>query len=90
MASLETIIIKFKTTGFPSGQKATEHLNKIAGEPYFTNVEQLFPGEAEKELASIYVATLTTTTKITELIEQLNKAPDIEYAHLPSERKGSI
>jgi hypothetical protein len=83
------IVIKFKPdSDFKAN--AADSLNNLIGEPVFDKVEQLFPGEPDIDLASIYIGKISDDQRAEELVDWLNQKSEIDYAHVAQERRNQI
>lgn len=78
------LIVKFRSAGSPVQAKAARIESLLGGRP--CRARQLFPGESEEELATLYEVELDATGPVSELLESLSLADDIEYAHEPGPR----
>lgn len=65
---------------------ALEHLNRLVGKVAFEKAEQLFPGEMDTTLGAIYLVKMSANFGANEIIKELNKKAEIDYAHIPSDR----
>ena len=73
------IIVKFKERGDHEETLRT----LLAGR--LREINQIFPGDEEPSLATLYEVVVTGTAFIA--IKLLTSNPSVEYAHEPSERK---
>jgi hypothetical protein len=64
-------------------------IRSILGEDSVKEIEQLFPGDEQRDLASLFNVTLGSAASMASAIAKLSKHRQIEYAHAPQERKGS-
>ena len=80
------LIIKFSAGALDQKFNAKSFLNNVVGKSTFEEVKQLFPGEADQDLGSIYIAKIIDKSKISEVIDSLNNETKIDYAHAPSIR----
>lgn len=84
---MSQVIIKFKSDTIKSGLMATELVNGVLGANVFDQVEQMFPGESDPELSTLYVAKTSKDRDLNNLVTQLAAADEIEYAHVPASRQ---
>jgi len=47
----------------------------------------VFPDAEEEELATLYEIRVKNESNVNQILEELQKREDVEYAHLPVERK---
>lgn len=66
---------------------ATDLINGVLGTDVFDQVEQMFPGELDPELATLYVAETSKVNDLNSLVARLTAADEIEYAHVPGNRQ---
>lgn len=84
---MNQVVIKFKSDAIKSGPMASDLINGVLGADVFDQVEQMFPGESNPELSTLYVATTSKNRDLNSLIAQLAAADEIEYAHVPANRQ---
>jgi len=82
---LHKCIVKFRSASSPVQAKTARIESLLGG--VFRRAAQLFPGETEEELATVYEVELDVTGPVSEVLDSLSAADDIEYAHEPEPRR---
>ena len=78
-----TVMVKFATK---KGQKKHgQQLEKWVGTS-LRKATPLFPDDEDLELSQIFELQLKPSAKATEVIEELSKREELEYAHEPEQR----
>jgi hypothetical protein len=62
-------------------------IRSILGDDAVQKIEQLFPDDPLPELASLFNVTLGSDALAAKAIDKLTKDKQIQYAHMPQERK---
>lgn len=83
MEESKTVIVKFRASGDPSAQ--SRKIRELVGKNVVTAL-QLFPGESEEELASLFEVVLEKSASVDKAVSSLQEDPQIEYAHPPAPR----
>jgi len=84
MAKLKTVIVKFSALVGTASQ--SEKIRKLVGNNVI-KVQQLFPGEKEEDLASLFEVVLDEKSSVESVLSTLCNDESIEYAHTPEERQ---
>lgn len=79
----ETMLVNVKLA---PGIDARRSASILARAPGVVNVTQTFPGESDRDLASLYLIEVDTDTLNTAL-SQFRNNPDVEYAEEAAPRK---
>jgi hypothetical protein len=85
MTTSNVVIVKFVHSGEPSIQ--SERICKLVGRDQVKDARQLFPGDAEEDLASLYEIILDDTVPLNQALTSLNSDEQVEYAHVPQARR---
>jgi hypothetical protein len=81
-----TVIVKFKSSGTAAAR--AKKIRDLLG-PDLEEARPLFPGETERDLAALFEARLTPSASASRAIARLKADSQIEYAHVPAERRPS-
>ncbi len=71
---------------FVPGAATDERMRELAQTPGVANVEPLFPGESQPDLASLMVVDVDED-KLDQALPDLRAKPDVEYVEEPAPRK---
>lgn len=84
MADSPVVMVKFRRADDPARQQAVlrEHLGRR-----LVRVRQLFPGDAEEALATIFEVVVRDGGSLGPLLASLQGDERVEYAHEPAERR---
>jgi hypothetical protein len=85
MSVSNTVIVKFVGAGNAAAQ--LERIRKVVGRERVKDARQLFPGDEEQNLASLFEVELDDSVSLNQALAALNSDEDVEYAHLPQSRK---
>jgi hypothetical protein len=82
---MRTVIVKLKNAVPP--KRGLARIRALVGSKDLAAVQQLFPGDREPETASILELRVHDSVAIDEVLAKIRDAGEVEYAHVPSERK---
>ena len=85
LESTKTLMVKFANGADPAIH--TNRLTELIGPKHLKQAEQLFPGDLDEQLASIYQVTLSSRASLVETVAVLQEQDEIEYAHEPAPRE---
>lgn len=85
MSASNTVIVKFLAAGDPAALSAK--ICELVGNHRVKQAHQLFPGESDEELASMFEVALEDTVSVAEAVGALRRDDQIEYAHTPQSRR---
>ena len=83
MDAPKTLIVKFRSRNDPTVQSA--RIRRLVGADVI-EASQLFPGESEDELASLFEVVLKSGSAVVRALSSLSEEEQFEYAHPPAER----
>lgn len=81
MATTKQIILKLKES--TSANITLDRFSRITG---VVKIEQIFPGDADPELVTLYVVEVELSNA-DSVLKQLSADPDVRYAHIKPPRK---
>jgi hypothetical protein len=82
---MATVIVRLANK--VSADSGASTIRSILGEDAVDRIEQLFPDDPTPELASLFNVTLGSDALAAKAVDKLTKNQQIEYAHMPQERK---
>ncbi|UCG58621.1 MAG: hypothetical protein JSU70_03735 [Phycisphaerales bacterium] len=85
MTQPRVVMVKFARASSCPEQRS--RISTLVGDDLLT-AEQLFPGETDPQLATLWEVQLKGDASIQQVMENLHGDKDIEYAHEPEERRG--
>ncbi len=84
MSDAQVIMVKFQRAS--QGSRRKKELAKWIGESLVT-AEPLFPDDEDAELSTLYALLVRGDQDAARIIELLQEQEDVEYAHVPGERR---
>jgi hypothetical protein len=85
MPQTDTIIVKLRDG--KDSEARSRRIRKLFGNDFIRDAHPLFPGEEEEGLASLYEVVLKSNASVEQALAYLNKVREVEYAHIPQDRK---
>jgi hypothetical protein len=82
---MRTVIVKLKSEVPP--ERGIARIRALVGKKDLAAAHQLFPGDREPETASILEVIVHDSVEMGKVLANIREAAEVEYAHVPSERK---
>jgi hypothetical protein len=82
---MKTLIVKLRNEVSP--ERGLACLRSLVGTRDLEAARQLFPGDTEPETASLVEVRLRSSAAVGHVLETLQAAAEVEYAHEPAARK---
>jgi hypothetical protein len=82
---MPTLIVKLKNDVSP--ERGLARVRALIGAKDLGAAQQLFPGDTEPETATLLEVELKDSARLEDVVEKIRGASEVEYAHLPSNRR---